>query len=70
MTRLYKLGFTSVTKDRFRIQSDLGDLQTNLDTIELYLTGSRDRHGKREGPNVPMFMAGKDRAMCEDAGRE
>lgn len=35
MTRLPKLGFTPFTKDRFRIQSDLGDLEmrSEIDTI-------------------------------------
>lgn len=62
MTILYKLGFTSVTKDRFRSQSDLGDLETNLevDTIELYLTGSRDRHRRRRGPKYAHVSGGPE----------
>lgn len=70
MIRFYKLGFTPFTKDRFRIQSDLGDLEkrSEIDTIQLCLPGSRGRCRMRRGPECAQISGGKTwlRALTQE----
>ena len=69
MIRFYKLGFTPFTKDRFRTQSDLGDLEkrSEIDTIQLCLPGSRGRCRMR-GLECAQISGGKTwrRALMQE----